>query len=168
MTARKGFSTTHRDSHATRHASNTRGRAGARCPRCRSRHVTTMHRRDKSGVPEISLSRGYYFVPTGTTCVYIYIYLSYVLLHLLSLSFLTFSIFLSPVEAEFLIGIDILVARAVIIGMRNGRNFLTSTSPAESRRIASIFAILALFVSTRYLSAKRGRKVFGNSSRYSR
>lgn len=101
-------------------------------------------------------------------CVYIYISLFYVLLHFLSLSFLTFFIFLSPVETEFLIGIDILVARAVIIGMRNGRNFLTSTSPAESRRIASIFAILALFVSARYLSAKRGRKVFGNSSRYSR
>lgn len=86
-------------------------RAGARCPRCRSRHVTTMHRRDKSGMPEISLAL--LLRPNGD----LYSSLS------LSLPLLFLSIFLSPVEGEFLIGIDILVARAVIIEMRNGRNF---------------------------------------------
>lgn len=99
MTARKGFSTTHRDSHATRHASNTRGRAGARCPRCRSRHVTTMHRRDKSGVLEISLSLSLSRLllrPNGDDpCVYIYISLSftssYIFFLFLSLLFLSFS-----------------------------------------------------------------------------
>lgn len=110
--ARKGFSTCNYASlYATRHASNTRERAPdvlVVVPVTSQLCIAAIN----LACPK-SLSR-YYFVPTGT-CIPLSLSLSLPLLFL--------SIFLSPVEGEFLIGIDILVARAVIIEMRNGRNF---------------------------------------------